>query len=328
MQTLLYGLLLIGCFIVLIKGADFLVSGASYIARALKIPAVIIGLTIVAFGTSAPEAGVSIVSSINHDNALSISNVVGSNVFNLLIVAGVCAAIKAFDIDKDIRKRDYPICIFVTVLLAVFSFDRCISRVEGIILVVLIVSYCSMLVHSAKKNPLADLSAEENDKLPARHKINTKNTIINCLIILLSIGAIYLSSEGIVKSSSYFATLFGVSDTIIGLTIVACGTSLPELVTSIVASRKGESGIALGNVVGSNIFNILFVLGMAGTISPMKIGIDNVVDSFVCLGVTLVCYIFVLRGNKLKRSEGIIMISIYVIYMVFVFMREFNVIVL
>lgn len=321
-SILLYAGLLILCFVVLVKGADVLVDGASDVAKALKIPSVIIGLTIVAFGTSAPEAGVSITSSVLGMDKLSISNVVGSNAFNLLVVVGLCAAIREFAVDSEIRKRDYPLCILFSALLIFFVRDLKISRIEGIILFALVLSYVTLLIiMSIKASSI--MSDEDNDK------VSGKRVALSLLKIVISVACIYLSSRGIVKSCSFFAKLFGVSDTIIGLTIVAFGTSLPELATSVVASKKGENGIALGNVVGSNIFNILFVLGISSSINPIgNLSKGNLVDTIICLGITAFCGIFVFVFKKFKRIDGIIMLLIYAAYMAFVFMREFGVIVL
>ena len=328
MVTLLYLLLLVVCFVVLIKGADFLVEGASDIARVLKIPAVIIGLTIVAFGTSAPEAGVSITSSVRGMNALSISNVVGSNVFNLLVVAGICAAIRGFAVEADIRKRDFPLCILFSAVLVLFCWNGVISRIEGAILFAMIVGYIILLIVDSLRSPGADAEDEDESKGKDR-PVTAKRVVLDVVKVLLSIGAIYLSSQGIIKSCSYLAKLFGISDTIIGLTIVALGTSLPELVTSIVASKKGENGIAIGNVIGSNIFNILFVLGISAAISPVEnLSNLNLIDCVICLAVTLMCFLFASFGKKFTRANGFIMLSVYAAYMVFVFLREFGIILL
>lgn len=320
-------LLLIGCFVVLIKGADFLVDGASDIAKALKIPSVIIGLTIVAFGTSVPEAGVSIASSLKGINELSISNVVGSNIFNLLVVVGTCAAIREFKVDNDIRKRDYPISLIAAALLVFFARDLRISRSEGSILFILIVGYVIFLISASfRSSKLLDIDDPEDAKVP---KTSIKKTVFNLIKVALSVVAVYFSSKGVVHSCSYFAKLLGVSDTIIGVTIVALGTSLPELVTSIVASRKGENSIAIGNVVGSNIFNILFVLGAASSISPIgNLAKINFIDTIICLACMVFCYLFVLIGKKFRRIDGVVMLLIYVAFMVFVVLREIQVIVI
>ena len=307
MDIVLNLVLLIACFVILIKGADFMVDAASYIAKAAKVPSLIVGLTIVAFGTSCPEAGVSVVSSINGANSLSISNVVGSNAFNLLVVIGVSALLSTIAVEKDVLKLDYPICIFASVMMVIFCFDNYFSRVEGIILVVLIIFYVSYLVFRARRDKAALEAAEaENSTGPVIY--SKRRIVIRIGIIILCIGAIYLSSQGIVHSCSFFAKLFGVSDTIIGLTIVALGTSLPELVTSLVAYKKGENSIAIGNIVGSNLYNILFVLGLAGTISPLSLTRENLVDSGICLFVTVVCYIIYLTKRKVGRGEGVVML--------------------
>ncbi len=315
--------LLIFCFFVLIKGADFMVDAASYIAAFLGVPSLIIGLTIVAFGTSCPEAGVSVVSSIAGNNSLSISNVVGSNVFNLLVVVGLSAAIGSIAAPKDLLKFDFPICLFFSALMVVSCWDLQFTRLEGIVYVVCIVLYCAFLVVRSKKGR----SADNDDPVPEPAKPRTgKGALLRILVIVVSVAAIYLSSRGIVSSCTFFAKLFGVSDTVIGLTIVALGTSLPELVTSLVAYKKGENSIALGNIIGSNLFNILFVLGLAGTISPLALLRENVTDAIICLAVTVVSFIFAITGRKVNRAEGAVMLLIYAGYMTFVFLREFNVI--
>jgi cation:H+ antiporter len=323
MEILLNLAILIICFIVLIKGADIMVDAASYIAAFLGVPSLIIGLTIVAFGTSCPEAGVSVVSSLAGNNSLSISNVVGSNVFNLLVVVGLTAVIGTVAAPRDLMKLDFPICLFFSGLLVVSCWDLKFTRVEGIIYVACIVAYCAFLVIRSKKGRNAD----NDDGIAEPSKPRTgKGALLRVFIIIVSVAAIYLSSRGIVYSCTFFAKLFGISDTVIGLTIVALGTSLPELVTSLVAYRKGENSIALGNIIGSNLFNILFVLGLAGTISPLALLKENVTDSIICLGVTLITFIFAITGKKVNRGEGAAMLLIYAGYMAFVFLREFNVI--
>lgn len=327
MEIFLNLLLLVVCFVILIKGADVLVDGASSIAKALKIPSVIIGLTIVAFGTSVPEAGVSITSSLRGINELSISNVVGSNLFNLLVVVGVCAAIKEFKVDDDIRKRDYPISLLAAVLLVVFASDLRIARSEGTILFILIIGYVIYLIAtSMRSSKIIDIDAPEDAKVP---KNSVKRIVIDLLKVVISIACVYFSAKGVVSSCSFFAKTLGVSDTIIGVTIVALGTSLPELVTSIVASRKGENEIAIGNVVGSNIFNILFVLGAASAISPVDNLLKaNFIDTIICLAGMAFCYIFVLVGKKFRRIDGFIMLALYALFMTFVVLREINVIII
>lgn len=320
MEFILNLLLLVGCFVVLIKGADFFVDACSFIAKKLHVSSLIIGLTIVAFGTSAPEAGVSIVSSLQGKNELSISNVVGSNLFNLLVVVGLCALIGKVVVDKDIIKFDYPVCLLASILMILFVRDLTVTTIEGLILLALIIIYCAYLVIRTNKDK-AKLQAQEEEPLKG-------NVFFKFIIIVLSMAAIYGASRGIVSSSTYFAKLFSISDTVIGLTIVALGTSLPELVTSLVAHKKGENDLALGNIIGSNIFNMLFVLGIAASISPLELKYMNVVDSIICFVTMAICYLFVITGSRIRKAEGVIMLLMYAAYMAFIFMREFGVIVL
>ncbi|MBO4579344.1 MAG: calcium/sodium antiporter [Clostridiales bacterium] len=319
MDYFLYAVLFVACFAILIKGADYLVDAASYIARAAGIPTLIIGLTIVSFGTSCPEAGVSIVSALEKANQLSYSNVVGSNTFNILMIIGVSAVMASMAVEKDVLKFDFPICLAATLLLVVFGIDCYVSRIEGIILLALIISYVVYLIIRSRKKPVAT-EGETEDK-PAE-KASAGKIIIRILIVIASIAAISLSAKGVVASCTFYATKLGVSDTIIGLTVVAFGTSLPELVTSIVAHRKGENDIAIGNVIGSNLFNILFVLGMSSTISPLTIETYNVKDGIFCLLAAVLVFLFGLTGKKVNRLEGGIMILIYTAYLVFICLRE------
>ena len=239
---MMYLLLIIG-FILLIKGADYFVIGSSAIARLLKVPSVIIGLTIVAMGTSAPEAAVSITAGLSGSNELALSNVIGSNIFNLILIVGVCAIIKPFIVDSSIMKRDFPLAIIASVILFIFLQDGKLSRLEGIILLTLMAIYLLFTVMSALRNPVED--GMENHTLPMH----------SCLFyIVIGLIGIIFGGDLVVDSACSIAAAFGLSETLIGLTIVAIGTSLPELVTSVTASRKGESGLALGNVVGSNLF--------------------------------------------------------------------------
>lgn len=319
MDYFLYALLFIASFAVLIKGADFLVDAASYIAKAAGIPTLIIGLTIVSFGTSCPEAGVSLVSAIEKANQLSYSNVVGSNIFNVLMILGVSALMGSIAVEKDVLKFDFPICLAASLLLVVFGFDGYVSRPEGIILLVLIISYVVYLVIRTRRRPAAEQKDSEDKPAP---KASAGKIFLRILIVIASVAAISLSAKGVVTSCTFYATKIGISDTIIGLTVVALGTSLPELVTSIVAHKKGENDIAVGNVIGSNLFNILFVLGISSAISPLTIETFNVKDGIFCLIISVLVFIFGLTGKKLNRVEGGSMVLIYVAYVVYLCMRE------
>ena len=303
-----YLLLIVG-FVLLIKGADLFVDGSSSVARLLKVPSVIIGLTIVSIGTSAPEAAVSITAGIAGNNEIAVSNIIGSNIFNLLIVIGICAIIKAFASDKDIVKRDLPINIGVTVILLLMILDGKLGRLDGIILLVLMIAYIVLLVVNALKNRLTD---EETKAMSPLKSI---------LFIAIGLFAIILGGDFVVDSSATIAKNFGMSETLVGLTIVAVGTSLPELVTSIVAATKGESGLALGNAVGSCIFNIILILGVSSLLSPIPVVFESVIDCIVLLGVTVLTYLFSRTSSKTLRWEGIVYVLVYLVYLAYAIVR-------
>lgn len=313
---MMYVWLLVG-FVLLVKGADLFVDGSSSVARLLKVPSVIIGLTIVALGTSAPEAAVSITAGFTHNNEIAISNILGSNIFNLMMVVGICAVIKAFQTDKMIMKRDFPISLGLTVLLGIFLLNGQLSRIEGGILVLLMIGYMFLMVRAALKDrKLAKAVEEESEEtikpLPAWKSI---------LFIVIGLASIILGGQLVVTNASLIATRFGLSENLIGLTIVAIGTSLPELVTSIVAAGKGESGLALGNVIGSNIFNILFILGISTLLNPIGTGIENMIDICILFVVSSVIFLFGLTGKKVNRWEGLLCVCGYIGYTVYLIMR-------
>lgn len=303
-----YLLLIVG-FVLLIKGADLFVDGSSSVAKLLKVPSVIIGLTIVSIGTSAPEAAVSITAGIAGNNEIAVSNIIGSNIFNLLMVIGICAIIKAFASDKDIVKRDLPINIGVTVILLLMILDGKLGRLDGIILLVLMIAYIVLLVVNALKNRQ---TGEETKAMSPLKSI---------LFIAIGLFAIILGGDFVVDSSATIAKNFGMSETLVGLTIVAVGTSLPELVTSIVAATKGESGLALGNAVGSCIFNIILILGVSSLLSPIPVVFESVIDCIVLLGVTVLTYLFSRTSSKTLRWEGIVYVLIYLVYIGYAIIR-------
>jgi len=305
-------LLVLG-FTLLIKGADFFVDGSSSVAKLMKIPTVIIGLTIVSIGTSLPEAAVSITASLQNNPDLSIANVVGSNIFNLLSVVGASAVICPFMIDKMIMKRDFPICIAITVVLAIMLADCKLTFVEALILFVLFVAYIVLLVMSALKN--REQASEDYKVLSPQKSI---------IFIVLGVAGIIAGGQFTVNSAVFFAEALNMSELLIGLTIVAVGTSLPELVTSIVAARKGESEIALGNVIGSNIFNILFILGMSGMLQELKCDPGALIDTVLLIGLSILMYFVCISGKKITRPEGYVSIAIYVIYVIYIILRAYN----
>ena len=325
MGILINILILVAGFFGLIKGADLFVDGSGALARYFKVPGVIIGLTIVAMGTSAPELAVSTSAALKGANEIAVSNVVGSNTFNLLMVLGICALINPLPIDKNILKRDFPISICLTALTFGFIgypvFKRgtieglnmadnvsMITRTFSIILLVIFVSYILMLVLTARKD------GSDNDEIKSL-------TLRRCFALIL-VGMILIIAGGqfVVISAKYLAAAFGMSETLIGLTVVALGTSLPELVTSIVASRKNENGLAVGNVIGSNIFNILFIMGVSGTIHPIAVNFASVTDFLILIFINLITLLLATK-KSLGRSSGALMIICYIVYMVFAAVR-------
>ena len=304
--------LLIG-FLLLIKGADFFVDGASSVAAKLKVPSLIIGLTVVSVGTSLPEAAVSISASLQGSNGISLGNVIGSNIFNLLMVVGIASIILPIVTDSAILKRDMPFNIGITAVLLVMLIDGKLGRLDAVILLVLLALYLFILIRSALKN------REEGEET----KVLTWFKSI--LFIVLGAAAIIGGGQLVVNCAKSIASSMGMSDTLIGLTVVALGTSLPELVTSVVAAKKGDSGIAMGNVVGSCIFNILFILGMAGVISPMIAEKAFLIDSIILIGVCLLMLLFAFTKRKTNRVEGAVCVLIYVAYTAYIIMRAYGI---
>ena len=305
-------ILLIVGFVLLIKGSDFFVDGSSNIASILKIPTLIVGLTIVAFGTSAPEAAVSITSSLSGNNALAVSNVIGSNLFNMMLIIGLCALLRELKIGRDVLNKDLPFLVVITAILSGFIIiGWSISRIEGILLLLLIIGYISYLVYSAKKTKEA--------QIVEKPKMGLLRSII---YIIGGMAGIIIGADFVVDSASYIAMAFGMSETLVGLTIVAIGTSLPELVTSLTALKKDENQLIIGNVIGSNIFNILFVLGASSAISPIKINPNMIVDIALMLGVTILFFIFGKTQDKYDKKEGFILVALFIAYMAFAIMRN------
>lgn len=317
--------LLIAGFVALIKGADIFVDGSSSLAGIFKVPSVIIGLTIVALGTSAPELAVSTSAALRGSNEIALSNVIGSNLFNLLMVLGICAIIKPVPIDHVIKKRDFPFSIITTVLLfAVLGIGVAqgagladvqmtdnvseVTRLIGIAALAVFVAYIVILILSAKKN--------RADEEP----VKTMSPLKSVLFILLGVGLIIAGGQFVVNSAKYIAAAFGMSETLIGLTIVAVGTSLPELVTSVVAARKGENGLAVGNVVGSNLFNLLFILGISATLHPIPVNMASMADLAILIAVSVLVYLFSVT-KRINRAEGVVMVLCYAATVVFAALR-------
>lgn len=308
-----YLLLVLG-FVLLIKGADFFVEGSSSIAKLLRIPSVIIGLTIVAFGTSAPELAVSISAAMSGSNDIAVGNVIGSNIFNLMMVVGICGIVMPMPINKGILHGDYQFSVLVAlVMLLLFAFDKRLSRIDGLILLGFFAYFLYMMV----RNTMASRAAggEEEDD------IKVMNPLLSAVCIGGGLVAIVIGGDLVVDNACIIAASFGLSETLIGLTVVAFGTSLPELVTSVVASKKGENGLALGNVIGSNIFNILFVLAASAAISPMVVDALSVIDALVLIVFSILVWFMAKERYEISRKEGVIMVVLYLIYTVYIILR-------
>lgn len=315
MEMLLQFALLVLGFVCLVKGSDWFVDGAAGIATKFGIPQLIIGLTIVAMGTSAPEAAVSITAAANGSADITIGNIVGSNILNVLIILGLSAVVFPLTVAKSTILIDIPVTIGVTILLFGLGLDGNITRIDGIIMLVIFVSYLGFLIWSAKREKSLgqdlDSSSEENTE--------EKPLSIGKAILLTVIGLalVILGSRFVVNSASFIARRFGLSERFIGLTIVALGTSLPELFTSVVAASKKNCDIAIGNIIGSNLFNILFVVGLSSLIIPVPFAEAFRIDTLVALGAVVALLLFCLPKKRLSRLGGAIFLLAYLAYFIF-----------
>lgn len=304
-------ILLVGGFFLLIKGADLFVDGSSAAAKKLKVSPLIIGMTIVAMGTSLPETSVSVSAALAGKNELAISNVVGSNIFNLMVVCGMCALLCPLKIDGISLKRDFPFSIAIAGLLMLLGkLDGSVGHIDGVILLIVFTGFLVLMISTARKQQGAD--EDEIKSMPVWKLI---------LFIIIGMAAIGVGGKMVVSGASDIARRFGMSDNLIGMTVVALGTSLPELVTSVVAAKKNEVDMALGNVIGSNIFNILFVLGAAAAIHPVAFTSLNLIDSAVLILMSGLVLLFCFRSKKLVRWQGAIMLLVYGGYTAYIINR-------
>ena len=311
-------MLVIG-FVLLVWGADKFVEGASALARKMGVSPLLVGLTIVAFGTSMPELAVSVTAALRGANEIAVGNVVGSNIFNLLVVAGLSAVICPLVMDKMLLRRDWPLSIFAAVLLLVaIAPDHVIARWEGAVLLVIFAVILSRQIKAAL-NDRAQLAAAEAEAAEEAAEM-TKSPVMIWVNIVLGLACIVLSGQLAVNGATGIARMFGLSETLIGLTIVAIGTSLPELVTSIVAARKGQNEIAMGNVIGSNLFNILLILGVSAVITPIPVQATSIIDCLFLITISVVFYLPARKG-KLGRLPGAVMAAMYVAYTAYLIMR-------
>ena len=327
LPVLVVVLLLAAGFGLLVKGADFFVEGSSSIAKKLKVPPIIIGLTIVAMGTSLPETAVSVTASLVQNNELAVSNVVGSNIFNLMFVIGVCSILTPILVQKSTIVRDIPLslcCAFLLLVLGILGIGdkspMILGRFDGIVFLVLFTGYIIVMIRSAMKARAAGekVEIEGVEECDSMAEISYGKSI---LFLIIGAAAIALGGDLTVDSASRIAIELGMSQTLVGLTIVSVGTSLPELVTSVVAARKNEVDMAGGNAVGSKIFNILMVLGISGVLSPVALLHENLVDIVILIIFTILVWIFAGTKKKISRKEGIIMTLAYLIYCGYIIMR-------
>ena len=322
MEILKSAVILVIGFVLLIKGADYFVEGSSSVAKKFKVPSLIIGMTIVAMGTSLPELAVSVTASMAGNNTLAVSNVAGSNIFNLMVVCGACALFTPLTIEKNTLMKEFPFSIFCAGLLVVMGYlGMSLGRVDGVILLVIFAVYLFWMIQSAKKARTSGDKLEAEEEALAEEEIKIL-PMWKCIVFIIGgMIAIKFGGDFVVDGASAIAAGFGLSQTLIGLTIVAFGTSLPELVTSIVAPRKDEVDMALGNAIGSNVFNILMVLGIASAISPISIITENIIDLCVLIVFTICVWIFAGTRKKIGRIEGFSMVALYLIYAVYIIIR-------
>jgi len=316
-------LLFIAGLVLLVVGAEWLVSGAARLAAAIGVSPLVIGLTIVAFGTSAPELAVSIRAALVGEADIAFGNVVGSNIFNILVILGLSAAITPLVVAQQLVRLDVPLMVGVTVLTVIFAQDANISRMEGVALFAGLIAYTAFLfIQSRRENGAVqqEYEAEFGERPKGAVQLAT-----NVFLVIAGLGMLAIGSRWLVEGAVALARAIGVSELIIGLTIVSGGTSLPEVATSVVAAIKGERDIAVGNAVGSNIFNLLSVLGLSSIIAPAGIAVDVVAlnfDVWVMLAVAVACLPVFFTGNQIARWEGLMFIGYYVIYLVYLFLAS------
>lgn len=298
-------------FVLLVKGADLFVEGSASAARLLRVPAAVIGLTVVAFGTSAPELAVSVTAALAGSNGIALGNVIGSNMFNLLMVTGLSSMAAAMPVDRGLMNWDFFFSITVSVvMLAMTAFDRQMGRIDGAVMLALFAYFLYHVFQTAVR-----------ERRSAQKERRSLSAPLSAVYIAAGLGAVVLGSGMVVDCASALASAFGLSENLIGLTVVALGTSLPELVTSMVAARKGENGLALGNVIGSNIFNILLIMGVSSSVSPIQVTVSTVYDLICLILVSCVCWAMGRRKMCYTRAHGILMVGMYAVYMIYVLIR-------
>lgn len=308
-------LIVIG-FLLLIKGADFLVDGASGIAKKFHVPEIIIGLTIVSIGTSMPELFVSTTSAINGYKDIALGNVIGSNLCNLLLILGLSAVIFPITFKKETKFIEIPMCLAITIIFTILcNVGEGISRIDGVILVLLFIAFICYTIYMGKKGTEEPIIELDSGK--------TKKTIVYIIYIIVGILGLKFGGDFVVDNATALAEILNISEKITGLTIIAIGTSLPELVTSVMAAIKKDSDIAIGNIIGSNIFNILLIIGVSGIIRPMSYNSSYNVQMAILIVSTFVLALFPYtdRKDEMTRSNGITYLMLYALYMLLLFVK-------
>lgn len=307
-------LIVIGVAMVL-YGADRLTDGASALARRMNVPEIVIGLTIVAAGTSAPELFVSLVSALKGTADLAVGNVVGSNTMNCMLIVGCAALVAPMTISKSTVKKDIPFSVGASVILMFLALDDYMDHIEGVLLLIAFAGFMAYTLTQARKSQTKQQQAGQIEEEPAPQIVKQQNLWLSIVFVLLGLTMLVVGSNLFVDAASRVAYTLGVSEGVVGLTIVAGGTSLPELATSVVAARKGQSALAIGNVIGSNVFNILFILGLTATITPLDIDDITIVDMSVMLLSVVMVWLFSRTRYTVERWEGGLLVLLYLVYL-------------
>ena len=307
-------LIVIGVAMVL-YGADRLTDGASALARRMNVPEIVIGLTIVAAGTSAPELFVSLVSALKGTADLAVGNVVGSNTMNCMLIVGCAALVAPMTISKSTVKKDIPFSVGASVILMFLALDDYMDHIEGVLLLIAFAGFMAYTLTQARQSQTKQQQAGQIEEEPTPQTVKQQNLWLSIVFVLLGLTMLVVGSNLFVDAASRVAYTLGVSEGVVGLTIVAGGTSLPELATSVVAARKGQSALAIGNVIGSNVFNILLILGLTATITPLDIDDITIVDMSVMLLSVVMVWLFSRTRYTVERWEGGLLVLLYLVYL-------------